>query len=208
MDGQEYLNQISAEARPVKKGKGGRLGSLMASPIFKVVGIGVALLIVIIIVGAALGGGKGGLEKQATSLLLHINNTSAVVTDYQDNLKSSNLRSSSASLGSVLSNASHDLTSYMTETYNYKANSVDKALTESALLNKEGLESELFNAKINGILDRIYAHKMAYEVSLIMGETADVYNAANNDTLRGVMRTFYDSLGNLYTQFNDFSETK
>ncbi|MBR3386092.1 hypothetical protein IKG68_00765 [Candidatus Saccharibacteria bacterium] len=208
MDGQEYLNQISAEARPVKKGKGGRLGSLMASPIFKAVAIGVALLVVIIIVGAALGNGKGGLEKQATSLLLHINNTSAVVSNYQDSLKSSTLRSSSASLSSVLSNTSRDLTSYMTDNYKYKASSVDKALTESALLNKEGLESELFNAKINGILDRIYAHKMGYEVSLIMNETASVYNATSNDTLRNMMRTFYDSLGNLYTQFNDFSETK
>ena len=48
MDGQEYLNQISASVRPEKKSSkmGGRF---MQSPIFKVLISGVAALILIII---------------------------------------------------------------------------------------------------------------------------------------------------------------
>ena len=46
MDGQEYLNQIAAQARPEKQSK---MGGLLSSPIAKVAAIGVALLILIMI---------------------------------------------------------------------------------------------------------------------------------------------------------------
>lgn len=205
MDGQEYLDKISSEARPTKKS---RSGGLMSSPIIRVAGIGVIVMLIVLIIGMILGGGKGGVEKQSTELLLHIDNTSSVISTYQPNLKSSALRSLSASLSAILSNTSRDLTNYLTEKYKYKANSVDKKITEEATLHKDELSNALFNAKINGVLDRIYAHKMAYEISLIKTEESSVHEITKDETLRSLLSIAYDSLDNLYAQFNEFSETK
>lgn len=205
MDGQEYLNKIAGDVRPAKKS---RASGLMGSPLMKVAAIGVVLILVVMAVGMALGSGKGGVEKQSTALLLHVDNTSAVISTYQSQLKSSTLRSLSASLAAILSNTSRDLTNYMTEKYNYKANLVDKNIIEEATLSKDELDNVLFNAKINGVLDRIFAHKMAYEISLIKAEEASVHEIARDDTLKTMLATSYDSLDNLYTQFSDFSETK
>lgn len=208
MDGQEYLNQISAQARPVKPQAQGGLAGLLDSPIAKVAVVGVVLFIVIAIIGGILGSGKDAVKVQSTALLLHINNTTDTISQYQSNLKSSALRSSSASLDSVLSNTSRDLNSYMTEKYDYKERSVDKELVAEAALHKEELTAELFSAKINGLLDRIYAHKMAYEISLISAKESSLYAIAKDEQLRAVLEQSYASLENLYVQFNEFSETK
>lgn len=209
MDGQEYLNQISAQARPVKKSKmGGAAGGLFDSPIAKVIAVGLGLFVVVAIIGGILGNGGDAVKKQATELLLHINNTTTAISDYQSKLKSSKLRSNSASLDSVLSNTSRDLNAYMVEKYNYKPRQVNKDWTAAAALHQEELTNDLFYAKINGILDRIYAHKMAYEISLITGRESSLYAATNNDALRELLQKSYDSLENLYELFNNFSETR
>ena len=85
---------------------------------------------------------------------------------------------------------------------------INKNLEEDANLAKDALDSELFEAKINGLLDRIYAHKMAYEVSALMSEESEISSATNDASLKSLLTTSYDSLKNLYDRFNGFSETK
>ena len=68
--------------------------------------------------------------------------------------------------------------------------------------------NELFEAKINGLLDRVFAHKMALEIFSVMSDEAGIINASSDEALKNLLTTSYDSLNNLYTQFNDFSETK
>ena len=204
MQGQDYLNQISAENRPVKKAKSGISGSK-----FFVVGmIGLVALIVIIIIGAILGGNKGGEKNLSFALKLHLDNTASVISSYQSRVKSSNLRSHSASLYSILSNTSRELTDYLTEKYNYQEKDIAKNITEEAALSKDGLEADLFEARINGNLDRIYAHKMTYEVSLIMSEEAKLINMTSNASYKDILTKSYNSLNNLYENFSSFSETK
>jgi len=202
MDRQEYLNQISAVNRPAKKSK----TSFFASKFFWVGAIGVTVLILIILIGAILGNGKTSDKDKMFGLILHIDNTSELIETYQPNVKSSDLRSYSASLYGVLSNTSKELTDYATEKYNYKAKDAKESIAEEETTAKDELESELFEAKINGILDRIYTHKMAYEISLITTREAQLLKSANNDTLKEILTTSYDSLENLYDKFNDFSE--
>lgn len=204
MDGKEYLNQISAMNRPDTEAKKSKL---LSSKFFIVGLVGVIGLIVIIIFGAILSGNKGGEKNLSIKLLLHINNTSSVIQEYQPLVKSSDLRSSSASLYSVLSNTSRDITDYLTGKYNYKEKEVSKNVIESANLEKDGLVADLFEAKINGVLDRIYAHKMAYEISLIMTEEAKIINSTGNTSFKESLTASYNSLNNLYDNFNDFSET-
>ena len=202
MDRKEYLAQISASVRPEKKSK----LSFMSSNVFKFCGIAVVLMIVLMIVGTLIGNGKTSLKDQVVSLKLHIENTSGVISDYQPKVKSSTLRSSSASLHSILASTSGNLDGYISEKYGKNAN--EKKLGEAAALEKDKLESDLFEAKITGILDRIYAHKMAYEISLITSEEASIFKATSDESLKQILTTSYNSLENLYANFNDFSENK
>lgn len=205
MEGQEYLNQISAANRPVKKSK---FGNLLSSKLFIGGMVALVVLIIIIIIGSVLGGNKGGEKNNCYRLYLHLAATAEVIEDYQNDIKSSNLRASAASLKGVLSNTNKDLTAYLTEKYEFKEKDIDKNFVAEANTSKDGLEAELFEAKINGNLDRIFAHKMAYEISLIATEENQIISSTGNDTLKGILTKSYGSLDSLYDSFSNFSETK
>ena len=209
MDGQQYLNQISKASKPVKK-VGGKKGisNILSSKFFIIGAVAIGLLIIIIIIGAILGGNKDNTKTLSYDLKLHLDNTSEVIQEYQQNVKSSILRSNSASLSGVLANTSRDLTDYLVNKYKFKDKDISKKIVEEATLAKDELTNELFEAKINGILDRIYAHKMAYEISLLTAEEAKLIKASQDDALTELLTTSQESLSNLYDKFNDFSETK
>ena len=203
MEGQEYLNQLAAEARPIKQKNG-----LTSSKLFIGLIVAIVALIIIVIAGMVINGNQGGEKNLGSALKLHIDNTSSIIKTYQNNIKSSDLRSSSASLDSILDDTSTKLTNYLVEKYKYKEKSVEKKILSDATTASEELDAELFEAKINGVLDRIYAHKMAYEISLLLAEESKLMETSRNETLDDLLKTSYDSLENLYPKFNDFSETK
>lgn len=202
MDGQDYLNQISNSVRPEKKPK----TNFLNSPIFKVLAGGIIALILIIVIGTALTSGNTGAKSLGISLKYHIDNTLQVISTYQPKVKSSILRSNSASLYSVLSNTSRELNDYLVSSYNFKENSKDyKNISDKAELARDALDATLFDAKINGVLDKIYANKMAYEISSIMSEEYNLYDSTNNETLSSLLEVSYSSLGTLSSNFENFS---
>lgn len=203
MEGQDYLNQISAKAQPVKQTKG---GGILHSKFFLVGMIGLIVLILIIVLGAILGGNKGGEKTLSIKLELHLSATSDVVKTYQPDVKSSQLRSNSASLKTILLDTDKALKDYLTEKYDYKTSNADKKLVEKATAEKETLDKTLFEAKINGELDRVFAQKMAYEITIILNEEAKILRATKNSTLQEIINQSYNSLKILYDKFNDFSE--
>ena len=204
MYGQDYLNQISAQNRPVKATKPG----ILNSKFFMIGMIGIVALIIIIIIGSILGGNKSDEKNLSFALKLHLDNTTEIISSYQSSVKSSNLRSYSASLTSVLSNTNRELTDYITEVYDYKEKSIPEKIVEEATILKDALDTDLFEAKINGNLDRIYAHKMVYEISLLMSEEARLISMTKNSGYKNALTESYESLNTLYDSFNKFSETK
>lgn len=203
MDGQNYLNKISQEARPVKTDKG-----LFKSPLFLGVIGAVILMILIMIIGSSFDG-KESMSDRSISLKYHLDDTLEVTNRYQDLIKSSVLRSSSAALKSILANTSKDLTSYMINNYDFKEDSKNViSLREKSALNKDALLDDLFNAKITGTLDRVYAHKLTYEIGLIMSEESGLYEETSDETLKSLLGTSYSSLETIYKDFDDFSESK
>lgn len=203
MDGQEYLNQISASNQPVEQSK---LSKILTSKYF-LIGVGaVVALIIVIIIGGMISSGKGDAKKDCISLYLHINNTSELINEYQDSIKSSELRASSSSLNTVLQDTSKKMAEYLTVKYKFKDKDANKKTVEKLTLEKDALNEELFDAKINGILDRVYAHKMAYEMQLFVAESSQIKKEAKDESLQSILDTFDSSLENLYSKFNDFSE--
>lgn len=213
MDSQEYLNQISAQSTALKSGgsikkQNTGLTGFLKSKYFLLGAIAVGAFVLLAIVGAILGSNKHDIKSDIERLKLHLDATSEVINEYQPNVKSSILRSHSASLNSVLANTSSQLNNYMVEKYQKKDSKPNKNLTEEAKTNQDALETELFEAKINGKLDRIYAHKMAYEIVLLNTEETNIYNSTKDKALQDILSESYDSLEKLYNDFNDFSETK
>ena len=143
MEGQEYLNQISASNRPVKKSK---VSSLLSSKLFLGGLVALVALVIIIIIGSILSGNKGGEKNNCYRLYLHLAATAEVVEDYQNDIKSSDLRANAASLKGVLTNTNKDLTGYLTEKYEFKEKDIDKNFIAEANTSKDGLEAELFEA--------------------------------------------------------------
>ena len=208
MDGQEYLNQISATSKPAKKSMSG----IFKSKFFIVGMVGIVGFIIIMIFGMILGSGKGGEKDVGYALKLHLDNTSEIIKTYQSDVRSSNLRSSSASLYGLLTNVDRELTTYLTEKYKIKENQIEKKINKKIVKEateaKDALSTELFGAKINGILDRIYAHKMAYEISLLITEEGKMAEITKDTALKESLETSCRSLENLYESFSGFSETK
>lgn len=202
MDGQEYLNQISASVRPEKKSK----LSFLNSTIFKLIAGAVAAFILIAIIGGILSSGKTGVKDQAIELKLNIDSTLEVISEFQPSIKSSDLRSSSASLYSVLSNTSRDLTTYVTENYEYTPKNDNKKFADDVALERDGLESALFEAKINGVLDQVYANKLAYVISLIYTKELNLKKATSKEDLQTILDSSINSLSTLYDKFDDFQK--
>ena len=203
MESQEYLNQISAKVAPAKP-KSGISGILSSKITWLIVGA-IVLFILFAIIGAVLGATKGNLKKDAIELQLQLDSLSEVISEYQPKVKSSQLRSNSASLSTVITNTNSKLMDYLTEAYEYKKNS-NKDLAEQIKTEQDALLNELFEAKITGVLDRIYAHKMAFEITKLMNEEAKIHNEARDDVLKGILDESYNSLETLYDNFNNFSE--
>ena len=206
MDSQDYLDQISRAARPPKQKKGG-ISDILSSKWTKLGAAALVLLIYIVILGSILGG-KETLEEKCTNLKLRLDGTVEAISEYQGNIKSSTLRSLSASLKGVFTNTSSGLNTYMAQQYGYEAGREKDAVKEAAALTRDELMNELFEAKINGLLDRVFAHKMALEIYSVMSDEAGIANSSSDEALKSVLSSSYDSLNNLYPQFNDFSETK
>ena len=205
MEGQEYLNQISATNRPAAKSGFGR-----TIPV-KYLWIGLAIAAVIVffvVIGTALSNSKSSEKELGFALQMHIDSTQSIINEYQRNVKSSILRSSSSSLSGVLANTNSGLSAYLNEKYKALDKNAAAKLQTEIDTTRDGILNDLFAAKINGNLDRIYAHKMAYEVSMIMSEESKIFESTKDDVLKEILETSYNSLGNLYDQFNDFSETK
>ena len=205
MENEEYLNQISTHVAPAQAPRKG----LFSSKFFIVGLIGVVGFILITILGAILSGGGGDSAKDLSfALKLHLDATTEAINTYQPQVKSSILRSNSASLRSIIANTNNGLTNYVTDKYAFKPKEVKAKLVDEANMAKDALLQELFDAKITGRLDRTYARKMAYEIDIITAEESRLINMAKDDILKEMLTKSYDSLVALYDQFNDFSEAK
>lgn len=204
MDRQEYLSSISKDTRPQAKQK----TNFLSSPFFKVILIGIGALILVGILSGIFSNLKSSEQTKSISLKLHIDNVVTNINTYQPAIKSSTLRSYSASLSTVLSDTSQKLTTYLTDKYEFKDKNVDEKLKAEEDKLSAALDAELFEGKINALLDRTYARKMAYEISIITNRESEIYKSTKYSDLKEILKSSHDSLSNLYDKFNNFSETK
>ncbi len=209
MNEQEYLNQISSSIRPAKMPKSSSgIGGIFSSIYFKI-GIGALIaLILIMIVGSILGGGNSDMKTDLATLELRLEGTTEVISEYQQYLKSSRLKSISAALGSELTNTAKKIETYLDEKYEYDTGSLSSTITDAAEYDRISLNNDLFEAKINGLLDRIFVHKMDHEITTFMSEEQAIISSADDSDVQSILKTSYSSLTTIYDEISSFSETK
>lgn len=204
MDSQAYLDQISASNSTASTGN-----KLFSSKIFKIGLIAIGALVLILIVGMLLGGSGDNLKNKIISLKLHTANLSTEISKYQSQLKSSNLRSSTASLRGILDSTASTLSGHIKNVYGIKDNKeIDAKLTKKETDLSDKLEEDLFSAKINGLLDRTFASKMAYEITYVTSKEKDIIKQSKNAEFKSSLESSLNSLNNLYNMFNNYSETR
>ena len=211
MDKKEYLNQISshptAKSPMMNKDWMGKIQAILHSK-FLWIGVGcVVAFIVLAMIGGLLSGGRGDNKDRVYALSLRVSSLNDVISEYQNSVLSSELRGYSASLSSVLSNTATNLNNYISEYYKTKQKEIPKTITGPEEEAKQKLSDELFEARITGRLDQVYAQRMAIEISTIMDREETIHNSINNEQLDTMLSSSYDSLANLYPKFNEFVGT-
>ncbi len=199
MNDLEYLNQISAGVNRQQKPVG--FFDKKMKIIFGVFA-GVLLLFIVLI---AANGSSQTPEVTATSELNRLysrsNELIKTISDYNGSVRSSSLRSTGASLSTLLTEVSSTSASYLGDTKSDE-------LTADDAQNLTDLVASLENARLNGILDRHYASEMYYQIRYLLIIEDSVRNRTADANLKSYLDSSYTSLSHLGETFNNFSESK
>lgn len=150
-----------------------------------------------------LGGKSNDLTKQLYTRTANLNTT---LNTYNRSLKSSQLRAIGVSLSAILTNASNQLSGYLS------ANSKDKdvlaldektSASETALI--EELNTSLTNAQLNGVLDRYYDNLIGLQVSLLLSQTSQLLARTKDANLISILTNFHTSLETIHQSIEAYS---
>lgn len=202
MDNLEYLNEISKTNRAVKNPK---QNALPVGLIVKLVAGGVVLFFLLMMIGSLLGGAGGVAREQAQQIYVRTTNLNETLDDYTKHVKSSKLRAIGGSLEATLTNAANQLSTYLAGEADEDmemALPAEKGAEEAENINN--LNTSLLNAKLNGILDRIYANEIGLQVSLLLSMVSQAQARAEDSGLVEALETYHSSLETIHQSFEDF----
>lgn len=190
MNNLEYLNQISQETRPTSAKKSNSL-----SLIIKIAVGGIAAFLFIMCVGLVLNAGKSSPTDLTKQLYVRTANLNTTLTTYNKSLKSSQLRAIGTSLNGVLTGASASLSNYLLPEGGEKGdlNPPEKLLAAETTTDEE-LNTSLNNAKLNGILDRVYANQIQLQVSLLISFIAQLEPRTKDEALLDIITQYQSNL--------------
>lgn len=195
----EYLNTIAKDNRPVKPAKSGISGGTIA----KIALGGLALFILLMILGSALGNKSSKSLDLTKQLFARTTAVNEITTSYGKTLKSSQLRAISLSLSSVLTGAENQLNTYFAESDIDPKLSEKTATSEAALT--ANLDQTLTNAKLNGILDRIYANQIQLQVSLLLSLISQGLSRTKDDGLISILDSYRSNLSVIEENLHNYS---
>lgn len=190
MNNLEYLNQISQETRPTSTKKSNPL-----SLVIKIAIGGIVAFLFIMCVGIVLNAGKSSPTDLAKQLYVRTANLNTTLTTYNKSLKSSQLRAIGTSLNGVLTGASASLSNYLLPEGGEKGdlNPPEKLLVVETATDEE-LNTSLNNAKLNGILDRVYANQIQLQVSLLIAFISQLEPRTKDEALLEIIAQYQSNL--------------
>lgn len=205
MDNFEYLNQISQSNRPTHhsvKPSGANKPLLI-----KLTVGGVVLFFLLMALGAMLGNLGGKTTELTKQIYVRSTNLNTAIGTYNRSLKTPKLRAIGVSLSSVLTNASNQLSSYLSARDSSSKTALtpseETAASEAALLAE--LDFSLTNAKLNGILDRVYDNQIGLQVSLLLSQVSELLARTKDSDLINILTPFQSSLQTIHQDIEAYS---
>lgn len=205
MDNFEYLNQISQANRPVKHSFKSSANP-KTSLIIKLSVAGVVLFFLLMAIGSMLGSLGHKSNDLTKQIYLRSTNLNSVLTTYNRDLKSSQLRAIGTSLSAILTNASNQLSVYLTKNSKDKdALALDEKTTAQENTLIEELNFSLTNAKLNGVLDRYYDNQIGLQVSLLLAQTSKLLARTKDASLISIISNLHSSLETIHQSIEAYS---
>jgi len=192
----DYLNQIAPQA---PKKSLFRLG--LPQVIFLVVGV-IALFIILAVVSSSVANSR---TEPLERLTVRLGATQKIVTDAQDNLQSSKLRSLNSNLALYLTNTNRDIATPLLAA-GISPSKIDKTIVASE--STAELTARLEDARLNAVYDRTYAREMAYILGNLLTLMKQTYSGTNSTSLRAFLNTSYENLEPTQQSFANFSASE
>jgi hypothetical protein len=189
MDNKAYLDQIAVKEQPKNSSP---FSSILSPMLLKLI-IGAVILIILLIVVTAILNGNSSSSSSSYSALyerysLLLAEDSPMQTQ-KDNLRSAELRSNTTNFLITSDSFFSNYTSAVT--------SAGATITtgDATIANEmNSYSANLTNAYMNGYLDQSYASECAYQVAILIQLEEDIYNTANNDALREILKSNIENL--------------
>lgn len=208
MDGQEYLDQISATTAPSGQSSKFDLKNIISSKLFRIIGAGIIFFILLIIVGNILSSASNKGRNLAEQLELRLTNLTAMLDEEcNEYLKDATLRSYNTSLSSIFKNTDTQLTEYLTEAYNFNAKSIPANIQGEEADYIEVLKAELEEARLNGLFDRTYVNSMSTEINLIIALEENILDRTSSEQLTDILNQSISSLTSILESYESFNNS-
>lgn len=202
MDNLEYLNQISQSVRPTKPAANSQMKKIIILGI-----IALFLAITVFAFTAIFSGGRKTPYDYAIQLDLRMQNLSNTLQTYNPMIKSSQLRSLGASLSSTLNNSSTQIANYFTELdLEDEERTPSPSIQDEETLISDNLNATLYNAQLNGLLDRTYLNQITLQISLLLSLETQISSKTNDEELLYIISLSTSNLEVILNNFNNFSD--
>ena len=221
MDNMAYLQQIAGGGNNKSNSRGngtGFLSKFMNKWTAIIGGFSLLLIIGLIIIVNILGTvdtKDQDLMKKSFWASKHL--TERVITNFQNDIKSSDIRNMTASLSSVLNEIQTNESSLLSSAYNIIAESTQNSPIEQAELERlVGLEGKTYtgdnvplyttleNGKLNGILDRVFLREMTLQIAILISYQSECADRTKNASVKEFSEKAKTNLQDLYDQFYNF----
>lgn len=208
MDKLEYLNQISQSTRTTAKPTGFAAFLANNSLILKILIGGLVAFAILVGVGTLINNGNATSVDLSKQLYTRIENVNKTISTYNRNLKSSQLRSITSSLTGTLTGTGAQLKSYLETTYSEEKDplALPESLAASEAAADTTLNDTLNTAKLNGLLDRVYASQVLLQVNLLLSLTSELAARDKDPTLYQILNSFYGNLTTIRQSLNSYSD--
>lgn len=202
MDNLSYLNQISASAAPPSTKKSTSPLPFLQQKGFRIFIIIAGAIIVLSIIFGIISSIFNRETDYVPRLQLRTTNLYSTITDYSSQIKSSSLRAANSSLATIIGNMSDTLSTYIDPKYEIPP----KVEEEEEAISSE-LSAALFEAKINGLLDRTYARQLAYSISIILSLEEEALSHTSDQSIKAYLTTSAENLNKILPAFSEYSDT-
>ncbi len=211
MDNMAYLQQIAGVDNSMKAKANPKSPFSKFLNVWTFVGLGI--FIVLIIGVALLVAALNKVDTKDQDLMQQSYWRSRYIVEetmekYSENLKNSDIRDKTSSLKSVLNEIMLNSKNLLLDKNGFDIESIneddDPIAVEQKKFNTE-FNTELENARLNGILDRIYIREVAMQIAYLRSYQSEIVERTKDDDIRSVAEKAKNNLDNLYDQFQNFN---